>query len=97
MKNFYKRSKPGTVFPSIFCSPSILVKEKNPILLPSFFRRTEKVRSLYCEGGYQSGQLGQTVNLLTYVFVGSNPAPPTAPVIVLVTADINWPRVDDFR
>ena len=28
-------------------------------------------------GGYQSGQLGQTVNLLTSVFVGSNPAPPT--------------------
>tara|TARA_B100000989_G_scaffold24583_1_gene15912 strand:+ start:11753 stop:11947 length:195 start_codon:yes stop_codon:yes gene_type:complete len=28
-------------------------------------------------GGYQSGQLGQTVNLLTYVFAGSNPAPPT--------------------
>ena len=29
------------------------------------------------QGGYQSGQLGQTVNLLTHVFVGSNPAPPT--------------------
>ena len=28
-------------------------------------------------GEYQSGQLGQTVNLLTYVFVGSNPASPT--------------------
>ncbi len=28
-------------------------------------------------GKYQSGQLGQTVNLLTYVFVGSNPAFPT--------------------
>ena len=28
-------------------------------------------------GGYQSGQLGQTVNLLAYAFVGSNPAPPT--------------------
>ena len=28
-------------------------------------------------GRYQSGQLGQTVTLLTYVFVGSNPALPT--------------------
>ena len=28
-------------------------------------------------GGYQSGQLGQTVNLLSYDFVGSNPALPT--------------------
>ncbi len=28
-------------------------------------------------GRYQSGQLGQTVNLLTYVFVGSNPTRPT--------------------
>ena len=28
-------------------------------------------------GGYQSGQLGQTVNLLAHAFVGSNPAPPT--------------------
>ncbi len=29
-------------------------------------------------GGYQSGQLGRTVNPLTYVFEGSNPSPPTA-------------------
>jgi hypothetical protein len=29
------------------------------------------------KGEYQSGQLGQTVNLLTYVFAGSNPASPT--------------------
>ena len=28
-------------------------------------------------GGYQSGQLGQTVNLLAHAFVGSNPTPPT--------------------
>ena len=28
-------------------------------------------------GRYQSGQLGQTVNLLAYVFVGSNPTRPT--------------------
>ena len=28
-------------------------------------------------GRYQSGQLGQTVTLLTHVFVGSNPALPT--------------------
>ena len=29
-------------------------------------------------GRYQSGQLGQTVNLLSYDFAGSNPALPTA-------------------
>ncbi len=29
------------------------------------------------KGRYQSGQLGQTVNLLAYAFVGSNPALPT--------------------
>ena len=28
-------------------------------------------------GRYQSGQLGQTVNLLSYDFAGSNPALPT--------------------
>ena len=28
-------------------------------------------------GRYQSGQLGQTVNLLAHAFVGSNPALPT--------------------
>lgn len=28
-------------------------------------------------GGYSSGQRGQTVNLLTYVFTGSNPVLPT--------------------
>ena len=27
-------------------------------------------------GGYSSGQRGQTVNLLTYVYGGSNPSPP---------------------
>ena len=29
------------------------------------------------KGGYQSGQLGRTVNPLSYDFAGSNPAPPT--------------------
>ena len=28
-------------------------------------------------GRYRSGQPGQTVNLLTYVFIGSNPILPT--------------------
>ena len=28
-------------------------------------------------GGYQSGQMGQTVNLLAFAFGGSNPSPPT--------------------
>jgi hypothetical protein len=30
-------------------------------------------------GEYQSGQLGQTVNLLSYDFIGSNPISPTDP------------------
>ncbi len=38
---------------------------------------TGKVLENYVMGGYQSGQLGRTVNPLTYVFAGSNPAPPT--------------------
>ena len=29
-------------------------------------------------GGYQSGQMGQTVNLLSFDFGGSNPSPPTS-------------------
>ncbi len=29
------------------------------------------------EGEYQSGQMGQTVNLLVYTFGGSNPSSPT--------------------
>ena len=28
-------------------------------------------------GGFQSGQMGQTVNLLVFTFGGSNPSPPT--------------------
>ena len=28
-------------------------------------------------GGYQSGQMGQTVTLLSQDFEGSNPSPPT--------------------
>ena len=30
------------------------------------------------QGEYQSGQMGQTVNLLAYAFGGSNPSSPTA-------------------
>ena len=33
--------------------------------------------SAFGTGEYQSGQMGQTVNLLTYVFGGSNPSSPT--------------------
>lgn len=32
-------------------------------------------------GEYQSGQLGQTVNLLSYDFLGSNPSSPTVTVM----------------
>ena len=34
-------------------------------------------------GRYQSGQLGQTVTLLAYAFVGSNPALPTKQFTVI--------------
>ena len=34
-------------------------------------------RVLYNWGKYQSGQMGQTVNLLAYAFGGSNPSLPT--------------------
>ena len=34
-------------------------------------------------GGYQSGQLGRTVNPLSYDFAGSNPAPPTVTSVAL--------------
>ena len=45
--------------------------------------RLESYRSHFfemndCLGGYQSGQMGQTVNLLVVTFGGSNPSPPTA-------------------
>ena len=32
-------------------------------------------------GGFPSGQWGQTVNLLSYDFDGSNPSPPTIVII----------------
>ena len=34
-------------------------------------------------GKYQSGQMGQTVNLLAYAFGGSNPSLPTNTIKVL--------------
>ena len=44
------------------------------------FCKTEKLYYL-CgakgKGEYQSGQMGQTVNLLAYAFGGSNPSSPT--------------------
>ena len=39
-------------------------------------------------GRYQSGQLGQTVNLLAYAFVGSNPALPTTSFRKVVSANL---------
>ena len=39
-------------------------------------RRTEQRRTIDL-GSYQSGQMGQTVNLLAYAFGGSNPSLPT--------------------
>jgi hypothetical protein len=39
--------------------------------------RSEPLESPTALGEYQSGQLGQAVNLMSYDFVGSNPASPT--------------------
>jgi hypothetical protein len=41
-------------------------------------------------GGYQSGQMGQTVTLLSQDFEGSNPSPPTInfPIIFLIFSGI---------
>ena len=38
-----------------------------------------KGEMLEIPGKYQSGQMGQTVNLLAYAFGGSNPSLPTTP------------------
>ncbi len=40
------------------------------------------------KGGYQSGQMGQTVNLLSFDFGGSNPSPPTLKIIYREYAEI---------
>ena len=39
-------------------------------------------------GGFQSGQMGQTVNLLSFDFGGSNPSPPTSVEIFAETAQL---------
>ena len=43
-----------------------------------------------CQGRYQSGQMGQTVNLLLRGFVGSNPTLPTVLKIAEVPIRINF-------
>ena len=39
--------------------------------------------TFYMMGKYQSGQMGQTVNLLAYAFGGSNPSLPTPSLAVI--------------
>ena len=57
--------------------------DKPEILIGSIFHRFNfQVKTFL--GRYQSGQLGQTVNLLTDVFVGSNPALPTIFCILVI-------------
>jgi|GEM_PF-2005213 hypothetical protein len=41
-------------------------------------QRQMKIMAIANKGGYQSGQMGQTVNLLSFDFGGSNPSPPTS-------------------
>ena len=57
--------------------PRILATEtKSQILTVAEFESRFSLK-LLSQGRYQSGQLGQTVNLLAHAFVGSNPALPT--------------------
>ncbi len=46
-------------------------------------------KAIHSRGKYQSGQMGQTVNLLAYAFGGSNPSLPTSAAqhIMCWTAD----------
>ena len=48
-------------------------------------------------GRYQSGQLGQTVNLLAHAFVGSNPALPTFFVFRNVRGSSSVGRASAFQ
>ena len=50
-------------------------KEDVAAFAGSGFTRRQAV--LQHSGGYHSGQMGQTVNLLSFDFGGSNPSPPT--------------------
>ena len=50
------------------------------------------------KGGYQSGQMGQTVNLLALAFGGSNPSPPTSvEVLRIVRSCMKHKYEDDYR
>jgi hypothetical protein len=61
-----------------------------PFDIPPFTRyNTQRCLMGNSVGRYRSGQPGQTVNLLTYVFAGSNPARPTT----LLRRRV-WPRVN---
>ena len=46
-------------------------------------------------GEFQSGQMGQTVNLVAYAFAGSNPASPNRRI--LKSASCLFSDVDSFR
>ena len=46
-------------------------------------REDRQVKEKNILGGFQSGQMGQTVNLLSFDFGGSNPSPPTSKMVVI--------------
>ena len=61
-------------------------KVEKRIILHSLFKKASRsdreafhsfLKKIVRLGEYQSGQLGQTVNLLSYDFIGSNPISPT--------------------
>ena len=49
---------------------------------------TSSYSCLYGTGKYQSGQMGQTVNLLAFAFGGSNPSLPTAERLIAEVAQL---------
>ena len=70
---------PQNLKSSIFFSfASILATDtKSQILAVAEFESRFSLKLTNFKGRYQSGQLGQTVNLLAYAFGGSNPSLPT--------------------
>ena len=75
-------------FPAKKCENRRLSFEKveNGIILHSCFSEQGTRSFVVGMGEYQSGQLGQTVNLLSYDFIGSNPISPTARAVTLAKA-----------
>jgi hypothetical protein len=62
-------AKPNKIIQKYLAYICLLIKK--PLFLQSDFEKS------ISKGVYQSGQMGQTVNLLVYAYGGSNPSAPT--------------------